>query len=284
MRANNQLYVGDEYQTRMGIWLANQRFVQEHNSKDSSFKVAMNKFAAMTPAEYKSMLGFKPIIRKNKAVAMEGKNAETLDWRSKGAVNAIKDQASCGSCWAFSSCMGAEGAYWLSTGKLLSLSESNLVDCVTTCYGCDGGLMTYAFDYVISKQGGKFMLESDYPYKAVQNSCKFSSSKAVAGISKYVEVSEGSTSDLQAKCEKYGPTCVAIDAGLSSFNLYDSGIYDDSSCSSTELNHAVGLVGWGSNYWIVRNSWGTSWGESGYVRMVKSNQCGIATMACVPIA
>ena len=288
MRDSNQLYTGDEYQARLGIFMSNARLIREHNAK-GSFKVALNRFAAMTPSEYKAMLGFKPQIKQNKAVKSNFKKAASLDWREKGAVNDIKDQGQCGSCWAFSTIAGAEGANFVSSGKLQSFSESNLVDCVDTCFGCDGGLMTLAFDYVINKQAGKLMLESDYPYKPVQQSCKFDKSKAVGSVSKYVEIVEGDEDDLAAKCSQYGPVCVAIDASQWSFQLYKGGIYDEPSCSPYNLDHGVACVGYGSEgsqeYWIVRNSWGLSWGESGYIRMIKKdNQCGIATMACVPIA
>ena len=288
MRNTNQLYTGDEYQARLGIFLTNSRLVKEHNSK-GTFKVSLNKFAAMTPTEYKALLGFKPEIKHNKGVKSNFKKAGSLDWREKGAVVDVKDQGQCGSCWAFSTIAGAEGANFVASGKLLCFSESNMVDCVDSCYGCDGGLMTSAFDYVISKQGGKFMLEDDYPYKAVQQSCKFDASKAVGSVSKYIEIAEGDEDDLAAKCAQYGPVCVAIDASQWSFQLYTGGVYDEPSCSSWSLDHGVTCVGYGTDsdkdYWIVKNSWGASWGESGYIRMIwKDNQCGIATMACVPIA
>ncbi|KAH0793215.1 Clan CA, family C1, cathepsin L-like cysteine peptidase [Histomonas meleagridis] len=250
----------------------------------------MNKFAAYTPAEYKSLLGFIPHIRTSNGEKSNFKSADSIDWRTKGAVNQIKNQGSCGSCWAFSAIVGAEGAHFLKTGKLISLSEQNLVDCVTTCYGCAGGYMTDAYDYVIKYQSGKFMLEDDYPYKGVQESCRFDLSKATGSITKYIEVTKFDEKDLAAKVSQHGPTCIAIDASHYSFQLYSQGIYNESRCSSTELDHGVGCVGYGAEnqtkYWIVRNSWGTSWGEGGYIRMLKdsNNQCGVASLACVPIA
>ena len=288
MRSTNHLYTGDEYQARLGIYLTNSRLVQEHNAK-GMFRVSLNKFAAMTPSEYLALLGFKPVPRQRKAVESGFQKAGSLDWREKGAVNDVKDQGQCGSCWAFSTIAGAEGANFISSGRLQSFSESNLVDCVYSCFGCNGGLMTSAFDYVIDNQGGKFMLEDDYPYKAVQDSCKFDKSKAVGSVKMYIEIIQGNEDDLAKKCAQYGPVCVAIDASQWSFQLYSGGIYDEPSCSSYNLDHGVACVGYGSegsqDYWIVRNSWGASWGESGYIRMIwKDNQCGIATMACVPIA
>jgi cathepsin L len=287
MRETNQFYTGDEYQRRLGVYLANKRFVQEHNAKNLGFTVALNKFAAYTPAEYKSLLGFKPIQTSEPATKETAPTAATVDWRTKNVVNAIKDQGQCGSCWAFSTVQTIESIYAINKGKLYSFSEQNLVDCVTTCYGCDGGLMTSALTYVANKQGGKIHTESDYKYTATAGTCKFSSSTAfAAGVSGYSSVTAGSETDLASKCQTYGPIAIAIDASNWSFQLYSSGIYDESACSSSNLDHGVGCVGYGTegstNYWIVRNSWGTSWGESGYIRMVKDkkNQCGEASMAC----
>ena len=290
MRSTNQFYTGDEYQTRFGIFLANQRLVKEHNAANKKFTVALNKFAAYTPAEYKALLGFRMDLKKRVAVKSTKKaNAESLDWRDKGVVNGIKDQAQCGSCWAFSTVQAIESADAISTGTLQSFSEQNLVDCVTSCFGCNGGLMTEAFQYVIDNQNGQWCLESDYVYKAVDGICQFSKYSHVGSISKYVNVNEGDEDDLAAKCEQYGPVAVAIDASNWSFQLYHGGIYDESSCSPSNLDHGVGCVGYGSEdgtkYWIVRNSWGTSWGEKGYIRMIwKNNQCGIASMATLPFA
>jgi len=289
MRESNQFFTGDEYQARLGIYLANKRLVQEHNSANKGFKVAMNKFAAMTPAEYKSLLGFKPVHTTKITTSSNAPSNDSVDWRNKGCVNAIKDQGQCGSCWAFSTVQAAEGCYAAKKGKLYNLSEQNLVDCVTGCDGCDGGLMTEAFSYIAKQQDGAIESESDYPYVAYDQSCKYVASKGVKiGIKGYKEISHGSESDLASKVASIGPIAIAIDASNWSFQLYSSGIYDEPSCSSSNLDHGVGCIGYGSegskNYWIVRNSWGTSWGEQGYIRMIKdkNNQCGEASMACYP--
>ena len=289
MRDTGNMFTGEEYQTRFGIWLQNKRLVQQHNAANLGFTVALNKLAHLTPAEYKSLLGFRMNKAERKAQELKGfKAVDSIDWRDKGVVNAIKDQASCGSCWAFSTCQAQESVYAINYGKLQSLSEQNLVDCVTTCEGCNGGLMTSAYDYVVSRQSGKFMLEEDYPYTGVDGTCKFDKSKGTSKCTGYVEVKEYSETDLANKIASYGPAAIAIDASHWSFQLYSGGIYDESSCSSYNLDHGVGCVGYGSegskNYWIVRNSWGTSWGEDGYIRMIKdkNNQCGEASMACIP--
>ena len=289
MRETGNMFTGEEYQTRLGIWLQNKRLVQEHNAANLGFTVALNKLAHLTPAEYKSLLGFRMNKAERKAATKTTTKAATsVDWRDKGVVNAIKDQAQCGSCWAFSTCQAQESIYAINYGKLQSLSEQNLVDCVTSCYGCNGGLMTSAYDYVVRRQSGHFMLETDYPYTGYDGTCRYSSSKATSQCTGYVEVSEYDEDDLAAKISSLGPAAIAIDASNWSFQLYSGGIYDESSCSQYNLDHGVGCVGYGStgsqNYWIVRNSWGTSWGEDGYIRMIKdkNNQCGEASMACIP--
>ena len=290
MRSTNQFFTGEEYQTRLGVFLSNLRLVKEHNSGNKRFTVSMNKFAAFTPSEYKALLGFKIDLSKRIShKTTRRSNAYSVDWRDRGVVNKIKDQAECGSCWAFSAIQAVESADAISTGTLQSFSEQNLVDCVTGCSGCSGGLMTEAYDYVLANQDGKFCLEDDYKYKAMDGTCQFDKYSHVGSISKYVNVVEGDEDDLAAKLEQNGPVAVAIDASNWSFQLYSSGIYDEPSCSSFSLDHAAGCVGFGSEdgtkYWIVRNSWGTSWGEQGYIRMIwKNNQCGIASMATLPLA
>lgn len=289
MRTTNQLFTGDEYNLRLGIWLANLRAVQAHNAAGHSFKLTMNKFAALTPAEYRSLLGLRKTVAIARGTRRTSKsNAESLDWRDKGAVTDVKDQGGCGSCWAFSTICSIEGTWAAKKGELVSMSESNLVDCDTYDEGCNGGFMFMALEYIVNFQNGKVMTEADYPYKASARKCAYDDSKALWRVARYVNVTAGSEDDLQSKVEDYGPVAVAIDASHFSFQLYWGGIYDEPWCSPGNLDHGVGCVGFGvegvTPYWIVKNSWGSWWGESGYIRMIrKDNQCGIATMSSVPI-
>lgn len=289
MRSTNNIYTGEEYQLRFGIYLTNLRLVQEHNAV-SSFKLSMNAFSALTSAEYKAILGFNNHIRvQSKNQKISKANADAIDWREKGAVTPIKDQGSCGSCWAFSAICAQEGVWAAAGNELISLSESNLVDCDPLSEGCNGGLMSFAYDYILASQGGKYMTEADYPYKAVQRQCAWDASKGTTLMKKYINITEGSEEDLAAKVESNGPVAIAIDASHFSFQLYFGGIYDETRCSSTELDHGVGCVGFGvegeKQYWIVKNSWGSWWGEKGYIRMIKNknNQCGVASCASQPV-
>lgn len=291
MRNTNRMYVGDEYQFRLGLWLAADRRIKEHNKGESSFMMGHNDFSAMTRSEYESMLGYRMTSEAETEDIVESNYdaPDALDYRDNGWVNQIKNQADCGSCWAFSSVQGIETNWAKATGTLLSLSESNLVDCCSSCNGCNGGMMDTTYKWVIANQAGKFMLERDYPYVAVQRSCVFDPEKAVANVASYVKVTLFSESDLKKKIAEYGAADLAIYASLSSFQSYKSGIYYDILCEGIYLNHAVGCIGYGTqdgtDFWIVRNSWGTGWGEAGYIRIKRNalNQCGVASKAIIPL-
>lgn len=197
-----------------------------------------------------------------------------------------------GSCWAFSAVAATEGITKISKGKLISLSEQQILDCDTnpTDQGCQGGLMENAFDFIV-KNGG-LTYEDDYPYKAADGTCNSRKSLSnVAKIKGYQKVPENSEAAL-LKAVSQQPVSVAIDAGGSSFQFYSSGVYTGS--CGTSLNHGVAAVGYGAEedgtkYWLVKNSWGTKWGEEGYIKIErdvddKEGRCGIAMDASYPIA
>jgi len=202
---------------------------------------------------------------------------ESFDWRTKGAVNAIKNQGSCGSCWSFAIVSNIESLYFKKYGKLLTFAEQQLVDCDTTNYGCNGGSIELGFNYVKKNGLGS---STSYSYKAARGTCQYSSSNAVAKITSYVQETSKSETKIRDMLVAYGPLAVAMNA--TPLQYYSSGIFT-SSCAGA-LNHAVVLVGYGSSngadYWIVRNSWGTGWGEKGYFRIARGKgQCGINTYA-----
>ncbi|XP_063296536.1 cathepsin K-like isoform X2 [Pelobates fuscus] len=212
---------------------------------------------------------------------------KAIDYRKKGYVTPIRNQGSCGSCWAFSSVGSLEGQLMKKTGKLVELSPQNLVDCVKKNDGCGGGYMTNAFEYVKDNNG--IDSEEAYPYIGEDEECQYTPSGRAATCTGYKEVKKGSEQALMKAVVKVGPISVGIDAGLSSFQFYTKGIYYDAQCNAEEINHAVLVVGYGvqksAKYWIVKNSWGEEWGNKGYILMAKDkgNACGIANLASYPI-
>jgi len=288
-----KVYSSDvEEAARFEAFKFNLDFVNSWDAEARGFHVAINVFADLTLKEFVSMMNGMnvTITYPESRHAQISTGAADVDWRTKGAVTGVKNQGQCGSCWSFSTTGSTEGAHFLATGKLVSLSEQNLVDCSVPegNQGCNGGLMDSAFKYIISNHG--IDTESSYPYTATgPNSCRFNAANVGATITGFTDVSSGSEAALQTAVDA-APVSVAIDAGHNSFQLYSSGVYYEPACSTTQLDHGVLAIGYGTDggadYWLVKNSWGTSWGMSGYINMSRNrnNNCGIATMASYPKA
>jgi len=243
--------------------------------------------------ELKRKLGMSYPVRsrpKRAAFVTETEQGSSLpaevDWRNEGWVTPVKNQGQCGSCWSFSATGALEGQNFNKTGVLVSLSEQNLIDCSTANYGCNGGDIDYAFQYV--EGNGGIDTETAYPYTGQQGSCHYNAANSAAGCSGWVDLPSGDEDALQQAVATVGPISVAIDASSIMFQLYHSGIYQNPFCSSTNLDHAVLVVGYGTSngqpYWLVKNSWGTSWGQQGYFMMARNdgNMCGIATSSSYP--
>jgi cathepsin L len=288
----------EEELARFGIFHENLKFIAAHNARHAegleTFTVGVNRFADMTNEEYVQWLGAPQEARfGNASTYLSPSNLAALpaevDWRSKGLVTPVKDQGQCGSCWSFSATGALEGQHKKKTGKLVSLSEQNLVDCAGSKYGnygCNGGWPYQAYDYVKANHG--IDTEASYKYTAHDGSCKFKSDSVGATLTGYTKLP--ATEDrLQEAVANIGPVSVCIDASHMSFQLYSGGVYNEKSCSSSRLDHAVLAVGYGTEngqaYWLVKNSWNTNWGDKGYIKMSrnKSNQCGIASAAVYPL-
>jgi len=295
-------YLNAEEETlRRSVWEDNLNFINKHNLEASmghhTYRVKMNKYGDLTNREFVAMLnGYNKtgeMVKQSGSRFLKPSNVkipDSVDWRTQGYVTPIKDQGQCGSCWAFSAVASLEGQHFKAATKLVSLSEQNLVDCSRKYgnMGCDGGLMDQAFAYIKDNKG--IDTEDSYPYHAVDQKCKFNPATVGATDTGFVDISSGDEDALTNAIATIGPISVAIDASQDSFQFYSDGIYSDDYCSSEDLDHGVTAVGYGSlgqdqDYYIVKNSWGTSWGNQGYILMArnKNNMCGIATAASYPL-
>lgn len=301
-------YSGQDDLIRKKIYLNNSQKILEHNRRFAegltSYQMEMNHYGDISPKEFRTMMnGFKGTYNESKAskgavfLSARFMNVPAeVDWRKHGYVTPVKNQGQCGSCWAFSATGALEGQHFRKTGKLVSLSEQNLVDCSGKYgnEGCNGGLMDQAFDYV--KDNGGLDSEDSYPYEGQDKKCRFKKDGISATDLGHVDVMAGDEAKLKEAIATVGPVSVAIDASHESFQFYAKGVYDEPECSSEELDHGVLAVGYGTDknetstaagkdYWLVKNSWGEEWGDTGYIKMArnKKNQCGIASSASYPL-
>jgi len=295
----------EEEKFRMKIYMENKQRIAKHNTRyyqgHHNYKLEMNHYGDLLPHEFSGMMnGFRQDLKllqganskKEGATFLAPANVElpkSVDWRELGAVTPVKDQGQCGSCWSFSATGALEGQHFRQTGKLVSLSEQNLVDCSTSYgnHGCNGGLMDFAFRYI--KDNGGIDTEASYPYEAVDDTCHFKKRDVGATDVGFVDIKQGDEEALKAAVATVGPVSVAIDASQPSFQFYSEGVYDEPACSPQNLDHGVLCVGYGvsddgQEYWLVKNSWNTVWGDQGYIKMArnKNNMCGIASSASYP--
>merc|ERR1719158_2363131 len=268
-------------------FIGNEKIILEHNAGNSTYVLGHNEFSDLSWPEFKQLYVSGPMksTRAKNVVADPEATADAVDWVAKGAVTPVKNQGQCGSCWAFSTTGSVEGAYQIAGNSLTSFSEQDLVSCASSSgnQGCNGGLMDDAFTWI---ESNGIATESAYPYTSgsgTTGTCK--KTAASAKVSGYQDVAQGSESGLKASIGQ-APTSVAIEADKSAFQLYKSGVFDSTSCGK-QLDHGVLAVGWGTqdgkDYYKVKNSWGATWGMSGYILMVQGkDMCGIADSASRP--
>ncbi|XP_022327243.2 cathepsin K-like [Crassostrea virginica] len=292
-RVHHKAYTPQEEITRKSIWLKNLDVIATHNLEADmghhSYRLGMNEYGDLTTEEATAVLnGARGSEIVNGSTFLPPNNLklpESIDWRTEGYVTPVKNQGQCGSCWAFSTTGALEGQHFRKTGKLVSLSEQNLVDCSKENMACNGGLPTKAYKY-ISGNGG-IDTEESYPYIGKKDTCTFQRSQVGATCTGAIQIERDELA-LQKAVASVGPISVCIDASRRSFHLYKEGVYDEEDCSTIIFDHAVLVVGYGTyqgkDYWLVKNSWGTSWGMEGYIMMSrnKDNQCGITNHAVYP--
>ncbi|XP_060653855.1 procathepsin L-like [Drosophila nasuta] len=285
---------------RLQIFVENKKLIDTHNKRyvaaEESYEMGVNKFSDMTPEEFKTLV----LTNLNPADSQEGIDyiynpssyvnlPSSVDWRDWGAVNPVKNQGSCASCWAFSAVGSLESHHFITSYQRVSLSEQNLVDC-TRGYpyynqGCSGGWPIEALNYV--RDNGGINTASYYPYEGQDNTCRYNKNNIGSKISAVIQIASGNEAALASAVANKGPISVCVDASL--FQYYQSGVLNEPSCSQS-VDHCVVIDGYGTDsvggdYWLVRNSWGENWGEKGYIRMARNrnNQCAIASYAIYPL-
>ncbi|KAE8573463.1 Cat6 [Halyomorpha halys] len=299
----NKIYTSpSEELKRMAVYEMNKMWIENHNRKyekgQVSFKVAMNKFGDLTDEEFETkFLNVRGIVSDDLrsedhsfSDLMTPDVPESLNWTMKGAVTHVGDQKLCGACWAFSAAGAIEAQIFKKTGKLISLSEQNLVDCSREFgnKGCEGGMPFKALRYILVNG---VTSEESYPYNAQEGKCQYTDQKQVVKIKAlaFIRNTANKENTLKTAVARVGPISACVWSSKS-FRFFSGGIFHDEDCkNNTKVNHAVLVVGYGreenQDYWLIKNSWGLRWGEYGYGKMVRNmdDHCNIASHNVFPI-
>lgn len=278
---------------RYNVFVQNVDLIESTNSMNLPYTLAINEFADLTWEEFRGQyLGASQNCSATKSThkLTDVQLPKTKDWRETGIVSPVKNQAHCGSCWTFSTTGALEAAYTQATGKSVSLSEQQLVDCAGAFnnFGCNGGLPSQAFEYI--KYNGGLDTEEAYPYTAKDGVCKYDVNNVGAKVADSVNITAGAEDELKQAVGLVRPVSVAFQV-IQDFRFYKGGVYTSNHCGQgpMDVNHAVLAVGYGTTeegtpYWIIKNSWGATWGVDGYFKMeLGKNMCGVSTCASYPI-
>ncbi|XP_068459020.1 pro-cathepsin H [Clinocottus analis] len=294
MAEHNRVYSMQEYHERLQIFSENNRRINKHNEENHTFTMGLNQFSDMTFSEFqKNFLWSEPqncSATKGNYVSSDGPHPDSIDWRKKGNyVTEVKNQGPCGSCWSFSTTGCLESVTAISTSKLITLSEQQLVDCAQDFnnHGCNGGLPSQAFEYIMYNKG--LMTEKNYPYTASEATCAYKPGLAAAFVKEVVNITAYDENGMVDAVATRNPVSLAFEV-TSDFMHYSQGVYTSTECHKTadKVNHAVLAVGYGQEsgtpYWIVKNSWGSSWGIDGYFLIERGrNMCGLAACLSFPV-
>jgi len=267
MQDHSKQYDSDEeFLHRFAIFRDNMKKIEQLNADSDGAIYGITQFSDLTPHEFKTLYLMTRLPVNNVSDYWTPPNVQapaSFDWRTKGGVTPVKNQGQCGSCWAFSATENIESVYQIGGHPIPSLSPQQVVDCDKDCYGCGGGWPYKAFNYV-TKTGGQDT-EASYPYTGRDGTCKFKPGSVGAKIKGYHTISRDEH-QIQTGLSTTAPFSVCVDA--SQWSHYKGGVMRSTQCGRG-IDHCVQLVGYDSSanppYWIVRNSWGTGWGISGYI-------------------
>lgn len=297
---------------RLSVFGRNLMYIETHNAQNFSYKLKINQFGDLTNDEFKAVYyrGYRKRTNDHNFLSSHQQHASgrqadvslltiqngtippAFDWRDKGCVTEVKAQKKCGSCWAFSASGAVEGAYCAKHGVLQSLSEQQMVDCAGPegNHACGGGEMDSAFQYIMNSGG--LCSETEYPYTAHKGRCLDKACQRLVHLVGYADVQHKNEDALKAAIVQHGPVSVAIEADQLAFQFYHSGVFD-ATCGR-RLDHGVLVVGYGKDevsqkdFWLVKNSWGPMWGESGFIKLGRkaggrAGECGILLDASYPV-